>query len=91
LKTEMEEWAEQGFVLASKKQPMLHKERFAFNFGFHMGIETAKIRVEDKLKWIREKMTKRTDMDLSAEIKLIDHILEFHENFGNAEVADGES
>jgi hypothetical protein len=91
MKTEKDEWAEQGFEFATKKQPMLHKERFAFNFGFHMGVEIAKLRMEDKLRWIRETMVKRENMDLTAEIKLIDHILEFHENFGDAEVKDGES
>lgn len=83
---ERELWAQQA---AQKlNHPVIHAQRFAFNYGVQMGIEIAKEIAIEKFKWLIEEMKKRPGELYTAEIKLLENIIEYHETLGERKVSD---
>ena len=83
-------WAQEVFAVAAKVSPMVHRERFAFNYGVHMGIEVAKEKWIEKLFTMLKQCELKHDpvkFNLSAEIKLIDSMIQYHRDLGEEEIS----
>lgn len=87
--TERELWASKA---ATKLQnPVVHAQRYSFNFGFQMGVEVAKEIAIEKFEWLILEMKKRRGVNFSAELKLLESLLEYHRTLGEQEIPDGTS
>lgn len=87
--TERELWAQKA---AEKLQnPVVHAQRYSFNFGFQMGIEVAKEVAIEKFEWLKSEMKKRKGMKFTAELKLLESLIEYHRSLGEQEVRDGKT
>ena len=82
--TELHSWMQEAAEIAGKNQPLVHKERVAFNFGVYMGVEILKVKFNDKLKWMKDELRKKQtpSTNYAAEMRMIDYILEYHDKMG---------
>lgn len=85
--TERELWASKA--AAKLQNPVVHAQRYSFNFGFQMGVEVAKEVAIEKFEWLIREMKKRPGMNFSAELKLLESLMEYHRSLGEQEVPDG--
>lgn len=85
---ERELWAQKA---AEKLQnPVVHAQRYSFNFGFQMGIEVAKEIAVEKFEWLILEMEKRKGMNFSAELKLLRSLVEYHRTLGEQEIPNAD-